>query len=124
MANLLENAANYGGGATVITVGATAPDGDPGAAGPTNGAITVVEIAVEDAGPGISPLERSKVFERFYRGSVSGRRGTGTGTGLGLALVSEHVRLMHGRAWAESSSSGGARFVVTLPVLDDEGATW
>jgi signal transduction histidine kinase len=31
---------------------------------------------------------------------------------------------MHGRAWAESSSSGGARFVVTLPVLDDEGATW
>ena len=130
MANLLENAANYGGGATVITVGAPAADGDPGRpagaarAGAHNGAITTVEIAVEDAGPGISPLERSKVFERFYRGSVSGRRGTGTGTGLGLALVSEHVRLMHGRAWAESSSSGGARFVVTLPVLDDEGATW
>ena len=65
MANLLENAANYGGGATVITVGAPAADGDPGRpagaarAGAHNGAITTVEIAVEDAGPGISPLERS-----------------------------------------------------------------
>jgi two-component system sensor histidine kinase MtrB len=76
-----------------------------------------VEIAVEDAGPGIEPDERDKVFDRFYRGSASGRRGTGTGTGLGLALVAEHMRLMHGRAWVEPSPSGGARFVVSLPVL-------
>jgi signal transduction histidine kinase len=111
MANLLENAANYGGGATVITVRATVQD--------------EVEIVVDDAGPGINPLERAKVFERFYRGSASGRRGTGTGSGLGLALVAEHVRLMHGRAWVESSPSEGARFVVALPVVpvdEDEGA--
>ncbi len=115
MANLLENAANYGHGATIISVAAS-----------TNGSATSsasdeVEIAVEDAGPGINPLERSKVFERFYRGSASGRRGTGTGTGLGLALVAEHVRLMHGRAWVESSPSGGARFVVALPILSTPG---
>ena len=106
MANLLENAANYGGGATVISV-TSVPMADAGAD---------VEIAVEDAGPGINPMERSKVFERFYRGSASGRRGTGTGSGLGLALVAEHVRLMEGRVWVESSPSGGARFVVALPV--------
>jgi signal transduction histidine kinase len=123
MANLLENAANYGGGATMITVVSVGPAASDGAEG--EGARTIVEIAVEDAGPGISPIERTKVFDRFYRGSASGRRGTGTGTGLGLALVAEHARLMHGHAWAESSPSGGARFVVSLPVFEDtEESTW
>jgi len=84
-----------------------------------------VQITVEDEGPGIDPSERTKVFERFYRGSASGRRGTGTGTGLGLALVAEHMRLMHGEAWAESSATGGARFVIALPVLDEnDSVTW
>jgi signal transduction histidine kinase len=112
-ANLLENAVNYGGGATVITV-RTAGD--------------EVEIVVDDGGPGIDPVERTKVFDRFYRGSAAGRRGTGTGTGLGLALVAEHVRLMHGRVWVEASPTGGARFIVALPVLppdpDDEKVEW
>jgi signal transduction histidine kinase len=142
MANLLDNAANYGGGATVISVStlnrlrsgdsAGSPDGGGGGAGKRDradrigpehdGTHAVIEIAVEDAGPGISDVERTKVFDRFYRGSVSGRRGTGTGTGLGLALVAEHVRLMHGETWVESAPSGGARFVVTLPVFEgDEG---
>ena len=142
MANLLENAANYGGGATVISVTTVGPDGSPGAsangAGGTdegdrtegaghaqNGTHAVVEIAVEDAGPGISAIERTKVFDRFYRGSAAGRRGAGSGTGLGLALVAEHVRLMNGETWVESSPTGGARFVISLPVLqDDEGPVW
>ena len=84
----------------------------------------VVEIAVEDAGPGITAIERTKVFDRFYRARPSGRRGTGTGTGLGLALVAEHMRLMHGQAWVESSPSGGARFVISLPVLEDDEGPW
>jgi two-component system sensor histidine kinase MtrB len=116
MTNLLENAENYGGGAVSISVDA----GENGTAGQRS-----VHIAVEDAGPGIEPSERTKVFERFYRGSAAGRRGTGTGTGLGLALVAEHMRLMHGEAWAESSVTGGARFVIALPALDEDGpSTW
>jgi two-component system, OmpR family, sensor histidine kinase MtrB len=107
MANLLENAANYGGGATDIAV-------RPGAA-------AGVEVTVDDAGPGIEPAERSKVFERFYRGSAAGRRGTGTGTGLGLSLVAEHLRAMHGQVRVESSPAGGARLVVALPVLARDG---
>jgi signal transduction histidine kinase len=111
MANLMENAAYYGGGATVISVQVSVDER--------------VEIAVEDAGPGINPMERSKVFERFYRGSASGRRGTGTGSGLGLALVAEHVRLMNGRTWVESSPTEGARFVVSLPILaSEEDGEW
>jgi signal transduction histidine kinase len=80
----------------------------------------VVEVTVDDAGPGIDPAERTKVFERFYRGSASGRRGTSTGTGLGLALVAEHMRVMHGGVRVESSPDGGARFVLSLPVLAHE----
>jgi two-component system sensor histidine kinase MtrB len=105
MVNLMENADHYGGGATAVAVG-------PGEDG------LEVEVTVDDDGPGIDPLERLKIFERFYRGSASGRRGTGTGTGLGLALVDEHMRVMHGNVRVESSESGGARFVLTLPVLD------
>ena len=103
MVNLLENADHYGGGA--VLVGVKPADGHR------------VDITVDDAGPGIDPTEHSKIFERFYRGSASGRRGTGTGTGLGLALVAEHMRMMHGSVRVESSPQGGARFVLTLPVL-------
>ncbi len=103
--NLMENADHYGGGVTEIAV---APNGGER-----------VEVRVDDAGPGIEPLERAKVFERFYRGSASGRRGTGTGTGLGLALVAEHMRVMNGDVRVESSPTGGARFVLSLPVLSN-----
>ena len=105
MVNLMENAAHYGGGVTEIAVGA--------------GDAEQVEVTVDDAGPGIDPQERAKIFERFYRGSASGRRGTGTGTGLGLALVAEHMHVMRGGVRVESSPTGGARFVLSLPVLSN-----
>jgi signal transduction histidine kinase len=106
MVNLMENASHYGGGVTEVAV---RPGSEP----------ETVEVTVDDAGPGIDPLERAKVFERFYRGSAAGRRGTGTGTGLGLALVAEHMRVMHGSVRVESSPAAGARFVLSLPVLSD-----
>jgi hypothetical protein len=81
-----------------------------------------VEVTVDDAGPGINPLERAKVFERFYRGSASGRRGAGTGTGLGLALVAEHMHVMRGDVRVETSPEGGARLVLTLPVASRDDA--
>jgi signal transduction histidine kinase len=72
-----------------------------------------VFVAVEDSGPGVTPSERARIFERFARGSA-GRSRAG-GTGLGLALVAEHVRAHGGHTWVEDSPSGGARFVVTFP---------
>jgi two-component system sensor histidine kinase MtrB len=102
----MENAANYGGGAREIAV---EPSGEQ-----------EVVITVDDAGPGIDPAERTKVFDRFYRGSASGRRGTGTGSGLGLALVAEHMRLMGGGVRIETSPQGGARLVLSLPVIGDD----
>jgi signal transduction histidine kinase len=109
MVNLMENAANYGGGVTAISVHAAAGDED-----------RAVEVTVDDAGPGIDPQERAKVFERFYRGSAAGRRGAGTGTGLGLALVAEHMHVMRGDVRVETAPGGGARLVLTLPVASRE----
>jgi two-component system, OmpR family, sensor histidine kinase MtrB len=104
IANLLENAEKYAGGATGVTLGRG-----------NNGTVT---IAVEDDGPGIPEHQRAVIFDRFARGSEAGRRGTGDGVGLGLALVEEHVRLHGGRVWVEGTDlDRGARFVIELPVM-------
>jgi signal transduction histidine kinase len=110
MGNLMENAAHYGGGATRVRV-------EPGPAGEDGSA--TIRVSVEDRGPGLSAAERTRVFERFYRGQAAGQRGAGTGSGLGLALVAEHVRLHGGSVWADEPVGGGARFTVELPLIDD-----
>lgn len=94
--NLVQNADNYGGGATEVRLG-----GDAGH----------LRIVVDDAGPGIPPEQREQVFERFVRGDDP----SVPGTGLGLALVREHVRLHEGTVVIKRSPAGGARFVVTIP---------
>lgn len=98
LGNLLDNAKNHAGGAVRVAIEA-APD-------------PFVDIVVEDAGPGVDDSERTRIFERFARGSVSLHR---VGTGLGLALVAEHVHALGGEVWVENRASGGARFVVRLP---------
>jgi two-component system, OmpR family, sensor histidine kinase MtrB len=115
LANLLDNARNYAGGATLVTVERA---DEAVADGPPN---ERVRIAVMDDGPGVPIEDRSRIFERFNRGGSAGRRGAGgDGVGLGLALVEEHVRLHGGRVWVEDRADGteGARFVIELPVVD------
>lgn len=110
LANLLDNAQKYAGGASSVRVSAAGPD--------------AVHIAVEDAGQGVPPEEREIIFDRFSRGSAGGRRGADLGTGLGLALVDEHIRLHGGRVWVTDRLDGrsGARFVVELPVVANEAS--
>jgi two-component system, OmpR family, sensor histidine kinase MtrB len=107
IANLLDNAAKYGGGATAILLA---------------GGNDQVEIAVQDAGEGVAPEDRERIFDRFSRGSTAGSRGTDSGSGLGLALVAEHVRLHGGSVRVENRGDGvrGASFIVTLP-LSEQG---
>ncbi|GAY12727.1 sensor histidine kinase [Pseudonocardia sp. N23] len=101
--NLLDNARNHGGGVTRVAV---------------VGRDRWVRVEVEDAGPGVPLLQRERIFERFTRGDMAGRRDEESGTGLGLALVAQHVELHHGRVWVEDRPGGGARFVVELPGID------
>ncbi|GAA1516427.1 HAMP domain-containing sensor histidine kinase [Kribbella lupini] len=96
--NLLENASRHGGGATAVLVSRSGDD---------------VLVEVDDAGSGIPPEERERVFERFATGP--NRRGSSSGTGLGLALVAETAAAHGGAVWCEASPAGGARFVVRLP---------
>jgi two-component system sensor histidine kinase MtrB len=107
IANLLDNAERYAGGATAITV--ELADGG-------------VQIAVEDRGNGVPDDERDIIFDRFSRGSEGGNRAADTGVGLGLALIDEHVRLHGGRVWVEDRRDGesGARFVVELPIVEPQ----
>jgi signal transduction histidine kinase len=70
------------------------------------------QVAVEDAGPGIPPAERERVFEPFQRAP-----GAGKGAGLGLAIVQEIAAQHGGRARAEDPTAGpsGARVILELP---------
>jgi signal transduction histidine kinase len=72
-----------------------------------------VAIAIADDGPGISPADREKVFERFGQGDSRGRMAGGTG--IGLALVREAVRLHGGTVELSSELGHGATFTLTLP---------
>ncbi|MBX3313648.1 MAG: HAMP domain-containing histidine kinase [Actinobacteria bacterium] len=107
IANLLDNARKYGGGATRMEL-TRLPSG--------------LLIAVEDGGPGVPEGERELIFNRFSRGAGSNRRAGSEGVGLGLSLVAEHVALHKGKVWVEDRPDGepGARFVVELPVAWDE----
>jgi PAS domain S-box-containing protein len=73
-----------------------------------------VEFEVADSGPGISPEEQARLFERFSRGSNAGYPGTGLGLAIARGLVEAHG----GRIWVESRPGEGATFRFTLPVLD------
>ena len=110
VSNLVENASKYGDGEVVVSLERV--DG-------------LVQLGVEDNGPGVVPAERRLIFDRFHRGRAGGRRGRDSGSGLGLALVAEHVGLHGGRVWVEDrpDSTPGARFVVELPVSvpDEDG---
>jgi two-component system sensor histidine kinase MtrB len=105
VANLVENAAQYAGGATRLAVERS------------NGSVRII---VADHGPGVVVSERSKIFDRFYRGQSSGQRGATNGTGLGLALVAEHVALHGGRVWVEDGAGAENRFIVALPLPNPE----
>lgn len=76
--------------------------------------IESVKIEVEDRGPGIQPLHKERVFERFYKLDPS-RSGKHGGTGLGLAIVKHLVESMDGNVGITSASPYGALFWITLP---------
>lgn len=74
-------------------------------------------ISVRDTGPGLTPDQLTRVFERFYRVDPSRSRDAG-GSGLGLAIAKALAEAMGGRIWATSSGPGaGATFSVELPVV-------
>jgi len=97
LANLLDNAARYAPPHTSITVSACLR-GDG-----------LVQLAVEDKGPGVPRSERTNVFRMFNRSGTSG------GTGVGLSIAKAFVEAHDQQIWVEDVPGGGARFCFTLP---------
>ena len=69
-----------------------------------------VQVIVDDNGKGVPEAERSRVFERFSRGSTASH----SGSGLGLALVAQQAELHGGTAALSTSPLGGARLEIQL----------
>jgi two-component system phosphate regulon sensor histidine kinase PhoR len=73
-------------------------------------------IDVQDTGIGIEPLEKPKIFERFYRVDKARSRQLG-GTGLGLSIV-KHTILAHGGQLSVESTQGiGSTFQISIPLI-------
>ena len=102
-ANLVHNAIKFSpsGGAVRIGVGRAG---------------VMLEGWVADDGPGISPADQVRVFERFYKADRTRARGGGTGLGLAIA---RHIVEGHGGAIRVESEEGrGAKFAFTIPISD------
>jgi two-component system sensor histidine kinase KdpD len=97
---VLENAAKYAPVDSTISIVMTAASGE-------------FTIEVSDRGPGIAPADLPRIFDRFFRGELTGRRVGGTGMGLPIArglLLAEN-----GRISAANRPEGGACITIVVP---------
>ena len=99
--NLLDNAVKYGPSGQQVRVGMRLVD-------------FAVRIWVDDAGPGVPPDQRARIWEPYRRLQREGEGGAG-GSGIGLAVVRDLVSLHGGRAGVADAPGGGARFWVEFP---------
>ena len=93
-------------------------NGDGTTAAASERPVPAVVLDVEDDGPGMSPEQAQRVFERFYRADAARNRASG-GTGLGLAIVAGLVNAHGGTVSVRTSPGQGADFQVRLPLSPD-----
>jgi signal transduction histidine kinase len=99
--NLVSNAVKYSPRGGMITV-----------SGETVGSEYIVSIS--DQGIGMTPEQREKIFEKFYRADSS-NTAIG-GLGLGMSIARQIVEVHGGRIWVESEPGVGTRVSCTLPL--------
>ena len=81
----------------------------------------VLDVGVEDTGPGIEPEACDRVFEEFEFGSPAAARAGGSG--LGLSVSRRLARLMGGDLILASTTPGaGTRFLLTVPATASRAA--
>ena len=100
--NLLDNAVKHSDQEKHITFSAAERNGD-------------VVISVTDTGVGIPKKEQQKIFDRFYRSSISQKEKI-PGNGLGLSIVRDIMYMHKGRVELKSDPGKGSTFFLILPV--------
>jgi two-component system sensor histidine kinase KdpD len=102
--NLVSNAVKYSPAGSRVRVAARAHEGSP-----------AVEITVEDEGPGIAEIDRTRIFEPYYRTAAGAR--TAGGAGLGLAVVKSLIDAHGGTIRADNVVPHGTRMTLILPAV-------
>jgi two-component system OmpR family sensor kinase len=113
--NLIANAITHTPADSPVTVAVTpvpsfSPATQVSPAGPGSGQVTVA-----DEGPGMTPEQAARVFERFYRPDDSRTRASG-GAGLGLAIAASLTAAHGGAITVDTAPGRGAAFHVRLPL--------
>ena len=108
--NLLDNAVKYGPAGQTVRVGGVREE-------------DAVRIWVDDEGPGVPEEFRRKILQPYYRLERDAESAIG-GSGIGLAVVDELVHMHDGRVVVEDAPSGGARFLIELPIPTTATAEW
>jgi len=107
--NFIENALKFGpeGQTVTVTLDVVRPSVPGGADG-------LLQLSVDDEGPGVPRADRDRIWQPFVRLAEGGS--TPAGTGLGLSVVRQLVAELGG-SWSVSDAPGqGARFRVELPL--------
>jgi two-component system OmpR family sensor kinase len=107
--NLVDNALAYSPPATPVTLRLSRT---------TRGPATMASIEVADRGPGLTPEQAERVFERFYRTDAARSRAHG-GTGLGLSIVAAITAAHGGTVELDTAPGQGATFRVLLPLAPE-----
>jgi len=100
LTQFVDNAAKYGDIGSVVTIHAAEH-------------ATEVILSVHSFGPVIPPADIDRVFDRFFRSSVSENKVPGTGIGLSVAKRSAQAH--GGHVWATSSADKGTAFYASIP---------
>ena len=96
--NLIGNAIKFAPDGSAVTIRVTR-------------AVDVVQVSIQDHGPGITPQELRHLFEPYWHT----RSTVGGGTGLGLFIAYGIVVAHGGKLWVESTPGAGSTFYFTIP---------
>jgi PAS domain S-box-containing protein/excisionase family DNA binding protein len=77
----------------------------------------MARVAVRDEGPGLTPEQQQRIWERFYRvPGIEVQSSTGVGLGLGLYICKRLIELQGGQVGVQSAPGHGSTFWFTLPL--------
>jgi len=102
LTNLLSNAIKYSPPGSIVSI-AAGKHADH------------ARLQEQDRGPGISPRDQERLFQRYVRLSPNPTQGESS-TGLGLSLAKHKARAMGGDLWYEPRQGGGSTFTLELPL--------